>query len=93
MAVEVDDERGEVVRGALVEGGADEGLGAKVGLGGRVAQDGGHARVREDVEDAVRRERERRLGRELVIQRRFNVGVPRARVPDTPPTLRDRCEG
>ena len=31
-----------------------------------------------------------RLGRERVIQRRFNVGVPRARVPERTFTLRDR---
>jgi predicted unusual protein kinase regulating ubiquinone biosynthesis (AarF/ABC1/UbiB family) len=31
-------------------------------------------------------------GRTRVIQRRFNVSVPRARVSETAPTLRDRSE-
>ena len=33
-----------------------------------------------------------RLGRTRVIQRRFNVSVPRARVPEKASTLRDRSE-
>ena len=33
-----------------------------------------------------------RLGSKRVIQRRFNVSVPRARVPRKAPTLRDRSE-
>ena len=32
------------------------------------------------------------LGRKRVIQRRFNVSVPRARVPEKASTLRDRSE-
>jgi ariadne-1 len=32
-------------------------------------------------------------GRKRVIQRRFNVSVPRARVSETAPTLRERSEG
>ena len=32
-------------------------------------------------------------GRKRVIQRRFNVSVPRARVPEKAPTVRDRSEG
>jgi hypothetical protein len=32
------------------------------------------------------------LGRTRVIQRRFNVSVPRARVPEKASTLRDRSE-
>ena len=31
-------------------------------------------------------------GRKRVIQRRFNVSVPRARVSETAPTLRERSE-
>ena len=34
----------------------------------------------------------RAAGRTRVIQRRFNVSVPRARVPETGPTLRERSE-
>ena len=33
-----------------------------------------------------------RQGSKRVIQRRFNVSVPRARVPETAPTLRERSE-
>ncbi|KAK7254540.1 hypothetical protein SO694_0001143 [Aureococcus anophagefferens] len=33
-----------------------------------------------------------RLGSKRVIQRRFNVSVPRARVPGKASTLRDRSE-
>jgi len=32
------------------------------------------------------------LGSKMVIQRRFNVSVPRARVPEKTSTLRDRSE-
>jgi predicted nucleic acid-binding Zn ribbon protein len=32
------------------------------------------------------------LGRKRVIQRRFNLSVPRARVPETAPKLRERSE-
>ena len=38
------------------------------------------------------RERRVDLGRKRVIQRRFNVRVPRARVPEKASTLRDRSE-
>ena len=38
------------------------------------------------------RERRVDLGRKRVIQRRFNVSVPRARVPKKASTLRDRSE-
>ena len=34
-----------------------------------------------------------RLGGNRVIQRRFNLGVPRARVPEHASTRRDRSEG
>ena len=40
--------------------------------------------------DAERRVRD--LGRKRVIQRRFNLAVPRARVPETTFMLRDRSE-
>ena len=40
----------------------------------------------------VHEERERGLGRTREIQRRFNVSVPRARVPEKASTLRDRSE-
>jgi hypothetical protein len=43
-------------------------------------------------EARARDEREERLGRTGVIQRRFNVSVPRARVPGKASTLRDRSE-
>ena len=45
-----------------------------------------------DEEDRVDVDRARVLGRKRVIQRRFNVGVPRARVPEKTFTLRDRSE-
>ena len=49
--------------------------------------------VRASVHDAMADGRDRRhLGRKRVIQRRFNVSVPRARVPGKAPTLRDRSE-
>ena len=40
----------------------------------------------------VRRRRVQRLGSKRVIQRLFNVSVPRARVPEKAPTLRGRSE-
>ena len=68
----------------------------------------GHARLRgqrerhvgrhdAELAGAVRRPRDaeadvERLGRTRVIQRRFNVSVPRARVPGKASTLRDRSE-
>ena len=51
---------------------------------------GGHGAPVREVR-LVARDRER-LGSTRVIQRRFNVSVPRARVPEKASTLRDRSE-
>ena len=50
---------------------------------------------RRDEEEQVREaeaDERRRLGRTREIQRRFNVSVSRARVPEKASTLRDRSE-
>ena len=54
---------------------------------------GGEAKGGDDDGEGKRDEHGRvDLGRTRVIQRRFNVSVPRARVPEKASTLRDRSE-
>ena len=52
----------------------------------------GLAQVRLERVDDAAVARAERLGRKRVIQRRFNVRVPRTRVPEKASTLRDRSE-
>ena len=82
--------RGRRGRGPRAEGEARRGLGREVAPRRVVAAavegdgllDGRQAR---DLDDE-------RLGSKSVIQRRFNVSVPRARVPEKASTLRDQSE-
>ena len=52
----------------------------------------GAAAVGQGREEPRREGLRRRLGSKRVIQRSFNVSVPRARVSETAPTLRERSE-
>ena len=87
----------DVAQGHLEEEGA--GVLRRLGPGLEQGDDDGARRAR--LEGGVHGQREapvldggRRglLGRKRVIQRRFNVSVPRARVPGKASTLRDRSE-
>ena len=67
-----------------VEG--ERGLGLEERVAGPVEAEQGLRAVR------VERRHERRLGSKRVIQRRFNMSVPRARVPEKASTLRGRSK-
>ena len=75
----------------------------RLGHGGVVRREGpvpqhahervdGHARVVVLARGGRRRARRAVLGRKRVIQVRFNLSVPRARVPEKASMLRDRSE-
>ena len=75
----------------------DEGLGRVEDLREARAEEAvdgleGRRRRQDPRDDGVERAHERRLGSKRVIQRSFNLDVPRARVRETTSMLRDRSE-
>jgi hypothetical protein len=98
VAPEVAEDRGERERGVArrVAHGRRAARAVQAARERRAAAQGRPAVVRErrveELPRAVERGLERGLGSTRVIQRRFNVSVPRARVPEKASTLRDRSE-
>ena len=91
---DADEGLAEEVDEALVEDADDDALGPRgVRQGAEEVEGRPHAeRLSHGRDEAHRRVVLRRLGRKRVIRRRFNVDVPRARIPERTSTLRNRSE-